>query len=143
MSLKDRKVVAHRLTTCDVVGDGEAVRLDLLDEAGSPISLEMSLVQAQSLVMTLPRLLSKAFQAQTRNPQTRFVFPAGQWKIESTADAKCLLLTLTTSGGFEVTFAFPFSQCERMGSALTRLGETRSVGDATEDKERPRSPVLN
>ena len=74
MSLLRRKILTRRLTTCAVVKDGEAVRLDLQNEAGGPVSLEMSLEQAQSLVMTLPHLLSKAFQARAQNPKARFVF---------------------------------------------------------------------
>src|SRR5215475_7287778 len=129
MSLLRRKILTRRLTTCAVVKDGEAVRLDLQNEAGGPVSLEMSLEQAQSLVMTLPHLLSKAFQARAQNPKARFVFPTGRWAIETTAGAKCLLLTLTTTDGFEATYGFPISQCERMGSALMRLGETAPAQD--------------
>jgi hypothetical protein len=143
MTLLNRKIRARQLTTCSVVGDGEAVRIGLTNEADRHVSLEISLEQAQSLVMTLPRLLSKAFQARTRNPDTRFVFPAGRWTIESSSDAKCLLLTLITTDGFEITFGLPRSQYERMGSALMRLGDTAPASDSAEDSERPQSPVLN
>jgi hypothetical protein len=143
MSLYRRKIVSRRLTTCAVVRNGEAVRLDLVNEAGCPTSLELSLEQAQSLVMTLPRLIANAIQARTRNPDARHVFPAERWTIETTEDASCLLLTLGTADGFEVTFGGPCSQSGRMGSALIGFDGTAPADDAAEDGAQPRAPVLN
>src|SRR5262249_24627189 len=59
MTTLSRKIVTSRLTTCDVAEDGQVVRLNLINEAGYPVSLEMSLEHAEALVMTLPRLLSQ------------------------------------------------------------------------------------
>jgi hypothetical protein len=139
----NRKIVSSRLTTCEVVKDGHAVRLDLMNEAGHPVSLEMSIEQAQSLVMTLPRLVSKAVKVRTGNPHSRYAFPMAEWKLETTAGEKCLLLTLTTPDGFEVTFGIPFSKCQRLGSALTRHGEAASEGNAADGLDCSPVPVLN
>ena len=77
-----RKIVSSRLTTCDVINDGEAVRLGLVNQAGYSVSLDMSVEQAESVVMTLPQLLSNALKARTGDPDARFVFPVGQWTLE-------------------------------------------------------------
>ena len=41
-------------------------------------------------------------------PYARFVFPAERGTVETTADANCPLLTLKTTGGFEVAFGHFF-----------------------------------
>ena len=58
-----RKIVSQQLTTCDVIDQGEGVRLNLVNQGGHSVSLEMTVEQAQSIVMTLPQLLSEAVKA--------------------------------------------------------------------------------
>jgi hypothetical protein len=118
-----RKIVSQQLTTCDVIEQGEGVRLNLINQGGHSVSIEMTVEQAQSIVMTLPQLLSQAVQARTGDERSRFVFPMGQWSIESTADAKCLIVTLTTTDGFHVAFGIPFEESRALGWALKREGK--------------------
>jgi hypothetical protein len=129
MTVLQRKIVSRRLTTCDVIRDGEAVRLDLVNHAGFAVSLEMSIEQAESVVMTLPRLLATAVKARTGDSQSRYVFPTGQWSLETTDGANCLLMTLTTTDGFEVTFGVPFAQCRGLGQALRHYGEVLEAAE--------------
>ena len=68
-----RRIASKRLTTCDVVDDGETVRLDFVDQAGCPVSLELPFGQAESLVMTLLRLLSKALAKRSGDDRCRYV----------------------------------------------------------------------
>jgi hypothetical protein len=75
--------------------------------------------------MTLPRLLSKAIRARTGDPHARFVFRVDHWMLESTHDAQCLLVTLRTVDGFEVTLGIPFSHCQALGDALKRHGSEK------------------
>jgi hypothetical protein len=124
-----RKIVSSRLTTCDVINDGEAVRLGLVNQAGCSVSLEMSVEQAESVVMTLPQLLSNALRARTGDAQARYAFMVGQWALESTEAAQCLLVTLKTTDGFEVTFGVPFAQCQALGLALNRHGKAVTEQD--------------
>jgi hypothetical protein len=70
------------LTTCEVMDEGRSLRLDFLDGAGQPTSVELPFEQAESVVMTLPHMLSKALQQHTQNKRLRYVFTPGHWSIE-------------------------------------------------------------
>lgn len=120
-----RTITSTGLTTCDIVKEGGAIRLNFLDGAGQPVSIEFAFDQAQSIVMTLPRMLSKALQRRTRSPASRYVFPLGRWSIES-GDGENLIATLATDDGFQVSFAVPFDACKAIGWALRHKGEAAS-----------------
>lgn len=111
-----------RLTICKVVKEGAAIRLEFLDGDGQPASVEFPFDQAESIVMTLPQMLSKALQRRTREHSSRYVFSLGRWSIES-CDAKSLIATLSTLDGFQVSFAIPFDVCQAIGHALRREGD--------------------
>lgn len=113
----NRKIISTRLTTCDAVHDGSAVRLDFLDDAGRPVSVEFPFEQAQSLAMTLPALLSRALRRKMNDDASRFVFGLGRWSLEST-DSEWVIMTLGTEDGFEVSFGVPYATCSAMGWAL-------------------------
>ena len=112
-----RGIISGALTTCDTTEDGQTIRLDFLDEAGESVSVAFPFRQAASVMMTLPRLLSKALRQQTRSDTSRYVFSLGRWSIES-SDQPCLIMTLATDDGFEVSFGIPFETCRAMGWAL-------------------------
>src|SRR5882757_3039591 len=122
-----RTIISSGLTTCDATEDGQIIRLGFLDEAGEPVSVAFPFRQAASVMMTLPRLLSKALRQQTRNDTSRYVFSLGRWSIES-SDQPCLIMTLTTDDGFEVSFGIPFETCRAMGWALRDEGQKASAG---------------
>ena len=112
-----RRIASLSLTTCDASDDGSTVRLDLLDQHGQPVSIEFPFAQAQSIVMTLPRLLSRALCRRTDDPAARFVFGLGRWAIEN-ADGESVIMTLATEDGFEVSFGIPFAAGRAIGWAL-------------------------
>lgn len=112
-----QRIISSGLITCGAVGDGSAIRLDFLDEAARPVSVEFPFAQAQSLVMTLPGLLSRALRLHTRDDSSRFVFGLGRWSLEST-DGDCIIMTLATEDGFQVSFGIPLATCEAMARAL-------------------------
>ena len=114
-----------RLTTCDTVKNGEAISLHFVDQAGRPVAIELPFAQAEAIVMTLPRLLSKALQSRTSSAASRYVFPLGQWFIES-GNENCLIVTLATGDGFEVSFGVPFDACQAMGWSLEHEGRSAS-----------------
>jgi hypothetical protein len=107
-----------KLTTCDAVRDGEAVKLDFVDEGGNPISLLFSFEHAESIAMTLPRLLTRAVKAQTGQDNARYIFPLGQWLLEGLQDRESFILTLKTADGFEVSFRIPYDTCRALGWSL-------------------------
>src|SRR5262245_43320606 len=131
-----RKIVSQSLTTCNVIGDGDGFSLNLINAAGHEVSLVLSFEQAQSIVMTLPMMLTRALRAKSGNDNARYVFPMGSWTLESTVDGGCLIATLTTTDGFEASFGIPFAVCQELGAALEcggriALAEAESEDEAT------------
>ena len=125
-----RKIVSSRLTTCNVINDGEAIRLNLVEQLGDPVSIELPFEQAASVVMTLPRLLSTALNARTGGAEMRYVFSLAYWSLERSGDQKTLILTLRTPDGFEVSFGLPLEACRRLASALGHDPEVVIKDDA-------------
>jgi hypothetical protein len=66
----------------------------------------------------LPRLLSRAVRQRTGNDEARYVFHLGQWMIEGAKEQSCLIATLKTENGFEVSFAMPLEACRAFGWTL-------------------------
>jgi hypothetical protein len=125
-----REIVSCRLTTCNVINDGEAIRLNLVEQMGNPVSLELPFEQAASVVLTLPRLLSTALNARTGGDDMRYVFPLAHWLLERSGDQKTLILTLRTPDGFEASFGIPLEACQRLASALSLDPEALIKDDA-------------
>lgn len=113
------RIISRQLTTCGGADGGKTIILGFIRDSGSPVSIEMPFDQAASLVMTLPHLLSSALKLQTGEAKARYVFPISEWKLQSSQDPDCLLLTMQTPDGFEVAFAVPVAMCEAMGKSLT------------------------
>jgi hypothetical protein len=112
------RIVSRQLTTCSVIEGGKTICFDLVGQAGESVSIEMPFDQAESIVMTIPRLLSAALKMQTGDAQGRYVFPVGNWSLELAKDQNCQILAVRTPDGFEVAFAISFETCVAMGSAL-------------------------
>jgi hypothetical protein len=130
-------MISSRLTTCSVVQEGHAIRLEFLNGQGQPVAVEFPFDQAESIVMTLPQMLSKALQRRTRSPSSRYVFTLGRWSIEG-SDESSLIVTLATGDGFQVSFSVPFDACRAMGWALGHEGrsakEREGVGEPIDDR---------
>jgi hypothetical protein len=106
------------LTTCHAVGSGESVMLEFVDEEGRCISLRLAFEHAQSIAMTLPRLLTQAIKAQTGQDSARYVFPLGEWSLEGIEGSQSVILTLKTEDGFEVSFRMPPHASKSLGWSL-------------------------
>lgn len=123
------------LTSCRVAEDGVDVTLEFVDQAGQAVALKLPLDQAEAIVMTLPRLLSNAVRQRTGNDEARYVFDLGQWAIESARKHGCLIATLKTPDGFEVSFAIPPEAGRSFGWTLQREAsdaiEARALGERT------------
>jgi hypothetical protein len=87
---------------------------------GQWVSIEFPFAQAQSMVMTLPTLLSRALRRRMDDEAARFVFGLRRWTIENT-DGERIIMKLATEDGFEVSFAIPFATCRATGWALSTL----------------------
>jgi hypothetical protein len=109
-----------------VIEGGETIRFELVGQAGEPVSIEMPFDQAESIVMTIPRLLSAALRMQTGDNRARYVFSVGNWSLELAKDQNYRILAVRTPDGFEVAFAISFETSVAMGSALTGGSEAAS-----------------
>lgn len=132
-----RTMTSSRLTTCSLVKEGQAIRLEFLDGEGQPVSIEFPFDQAESIVMTLPQMLSKALQRRTQSESSRYVFSLGHWSIES-SDEKSLIVTLATNDGFQVSFGIPFEAGRAiswaLGHELQSAAEGDGIGEPIDDR---------
>lgn len=124
------KIRSSRLTTCTVAADGTNVGLEFLDHSGTAVTVQLPLDQAKAVVMTLPHLLTRAVRQSTGSEDSRYVFDLGGWFVESTKKQDCLIATLKTTDGFEVSFGIPFEDCRGLGWHLLHAAE-----EASEAKE--------
>src|SRR5271170_274838 len=106
-----------KLTTYEVAQDGTAVCLRFQDRDGTPAALALPTECLSMLLMTLPRIIQQAIQAQHRDPSQRLVYQLGSWKLEQAAD-DTLILSLSTTDQFEVSFNLAPSELERIAAAL-------------------------
>jgi hypothetical protein len=125
------KITLNELTTCGVQPGGEVLELNFVDAAGAPVCLQVPFDHAQAIAMTLPRLLDVALKQVTGNPQARYVFPLGRWSIETASDDNCLITTLSTEDGFEVSFGMPPEACRSLGWTLKSEADTLAHADDT------------
>jgi hypothetical protein len=129
------------LTTCGITQEGYGVRLDLVDDEGKDVSVELSFEQAQAIAMTLPSLLTRALQALTGKKSSRYVFSLDHWAVEQSDDCAGLLLALATGDGFQVCFGVPAEACRGLGSVLAKSFDRSGNPDNQTDGEP--SAVLN
>ena len=122
-----------KLTTCGTLEDGETVKLEFVDAGGNPISVLLSFEDAESIAMTLPRLLTLAVKAQSGHDNARYVFALGRWLLEGVEDRRSVILTLATVDGFEASFRIPHATGRALGWSLQHDAEVDTVdlGDAS------------
>jgi hypothetical protein len=94
-----------RLTTFAVAADGKNFTLHFTDAEDQPSAITLPTECLSVLLMTLPRIASRALRSRYNDASLRLVFPADAWRIEN-ADKSRVILTIGTGGGFEASFAF-------------------------------------
>ncbi len=111
-------ITGERLTTWEVAEDGERVCLGLEDEAGQPHAVSLPASVLSALMMTIPRMLRQALEMRFADSTLRMIHELGDWRVERAAGADAFIISLATVDGFEVTFAVPSSQADRLGETL-------------------------
>ena len=138
------KILSNRLTTCGITADYETVELEFVDHAGSPVTMQLPLDQAEAVVMTLPHVLAYALKRRTGEPEARYVFGLGEWCLEDTRDRDSLIVTLKTTDGFEVSFGIPFQTCRALWFSLQHeANEAIGAGERDEETTAPGRMGLN
>lgn len=117
------------LTTCGVAADGSYVYLNFEEAPGRPGSLRLTSDNIQKLLMTLPRLLSRALLAQHRDSSVRAVFPLSEWRLEKAPGSPDFILTMMTADGFEVAFCLGARVATTLASALDEHGPIVEQGE--------------
>lgn len=112
-------IEAESLATCSVVDGGERISLRFVDKSGSANEVLLSTEDASAIAMSLPRLLRTALVGRFGDDTLRYVFPLDGWRIEAAGDGRNLILTLSTDGGFEASFAAEPDAVQSLGSALS------------------------
>lgn len=112
------KICNAALTNCGLVQDGHAVRLDLVDDKGTEVSLELSFEQAEAIAKTLPSLLTRALQSVSGNASSHFLLTLDRWTVEQSNGGASLLLMLASDDGYEVCIDIPLGACEGLGLIL-------------------------
>ena len=123
----------ERLTTWAATPGGERVELGVENDAGRPWTISLPIALLSALMMTIPRMLRHALQARFGDGSMRLIHELGNWRVERAVDADASILSLTTTDGFEVTFAVATAEADRLGETLRY--------SATSDAVRP--PVVN
>jgi hypothetical protein len=135
------KICSSRLTTCGVTADGETVGLEFVDDSGTAVTLQLPFDQAEAIVMTLPHLLARSVKTRTGNQKARYVFGLDEWLIEDTNAQNCLIVTLKTTDGFEVSFGLPLQACRTLGWNLQH--EAEKIIDARELDEETEQTITS
>jgi hypothetical protein len=108
------EIDVQSLKTHQVAPDGSVICLNIENAGGRTIALRLPRVCVEQLLMTLPRLLSKALQTRYRDESLRVVFPLGAWRLEGAAGSKDFILTMGTADGFEVAFSLSATTIAQM-----------------------------
>jgi hypothetical protein len=126
------EIEGRQLITFDVAADGRRFRLNFTDAQGRPSALTLPTECLNDLLMTLPRIASRALHARYQDSSLRIVFPAEEWRLEGSDDRR-LILTIGTSDGFEASF-------------LLERDHLRDIADSLQDEAAagaPARPIAN
>ena len=94
--------------------------------------------------MTLPGLLVRALRQHTGDDDARYVFGLREWSLESAQDQACLIATLKTADGFEVSFGIPLEACRSLGWSLQQgADQAVAASEAHEETLAPGGIKLN
>ncbi|MDB6108050.1 MAG: hypothetical protein JWO52_8049 [Gammaproteobacteria bacterium] len=119
-----KEIEIASLTTCQVCPDGRHVRLNFANTRAGMATLRVTSACVQQLLMTLPRLLSTALKIQHRDSSVRAVFPLHDWRLEAAVGSGDLILTMTTTDGFEVAFSLSATVIAQISSAAQQRSST-------------------
>jgi len=100
------------------------------DDAGEPVTLHLPCVLASSLILTLPRLMTRCLQL-LGGTEARLVFPMNAWTLEAGAGTGEVILTLRICG----RFCALGGRCKRPGRVAERLRRRGSPQSRDRDFE--------
>jgi hypothetical protein len=105
--------------------DGSTISINVTDENSKPGSLVLSSECLQSLIMSMPEMMQQALQRRYHDPSLRLVYPLGDWRLETSTEPGKLILTLSTSDGFAVSFAVTPGELRKFANTAKRTRHAR------------------
>jgi hypothetical protein len=111
------EIVGKELIAYDIASDGNWFRMSFSCANGKHGSLRLPTECLMALIMTLPRMMTKALSAQYGDDRLRLVYPAEVVRIEASLDPNIFILTLTTPDGFAVSFSLSGQQLDALSEA--------------------------
>lgn len=114
------------MTSFETVDEGAAIRFNMEDVNGRPISLRVPLECLTQLIMTLPGMVQQAVQRRYQDPTLRIVYPVAEFRVELGNDLDTRILTLSTPDGFGASFGLSETQCREIGT-----GSRESCGSSS------------
>lgn len=120
-------IKGERLTTWAASADGERVELGIETDGRHACSISLPIGLLSALMMTIPGMLREALRAQFGDGSLRMTHQLGEWRVERAVGADAAILSLITIDGFEVTFALPAREAERLGATLHYSATRHSV----------------
>jgi hypothetical protein len=106
------EIVGKELIAYDIASDGNWFRMSFSCVNGKQGSLRLPTECLKVLIMTLPRMMTKALSARYGDDSLRLVYPAEVVRIEGSRDPNTFILTLTTPDGFAVSFSLSGQQLD-------------------------------
>lgn len=107
----DAILQAEALTNFDVSLDGSRVRLNARDQSGAIKALELPATCLNQLLATIPKIIQETQRRQHHDNSIRAAFPLDTFGIELGEEdedgLRHYILTLKTTGPFEISFATP------------------------------------
>ena len=113
------EIVGKELIAYDIASDGNWFRMSFSCVNGKQGSLRLPTECLKALIMTLPRMMTKALSARYGDDSLRLVYPAEVVRIEGSRDPNTFILTLTTPDGFAVSFSLSGQQLDALSQEGT------------------------
>jgi hypothetical protein len=105
--------------------DGSMVSINVTDENSKPGSLILPSECLQSLIMSMPEMMQQVLRRQYQDPSLRLVYPLGSWRLETSTEPGKLILTLSTSDGFSVSFTVTAGELRQFANTAKRTRDVK------------------
>jgi hypothetical protein len=105
--------------------DGSMVSINVTDENSKPGSLILPSECLQSLIMSMPEMMQQVLRRRYQDPSLRLVYPLGSWRLETSTEPGKLILTLSTSDRFSVSFTVTAGELRQFANTAKRTRDVK------------------
>jgi hypothetical protein len=108
--MTERFFIVQNIAGWIVSSDGTRLFMSFACDDGNEIILDLPTESLNSLLMTLPVMMTKVLRTRFRDESLRVVYPAAAIDIEQSSDRKNIIVTFETPDGFNVSFGLTRAQ---------------------------------